>query len=116
MTEPTSSSPRFVRALRDLMAWLEEAGVAGVIIGGVAASLLGRVRVTKDVDLLVSVEPDGWAEFVARGESHGLEPRLSDALEFARRLDQPLHRRGDPLTRAQSTISTARCRWPRRRR
>lgn len=66
------------------MAWLEETGIPGVVIGGVAASLLGRARVTKDIDLLVLVEPEGWAEFVTRGEPHGLEPRLSDAVEFAR--------------------------------
>jgi hypothetical protein len=76
------------------MAWLGESGVPGVVIGGVAASLLGRPRVTKDIDLLVSVEPDGWAEFVARGEAHGLEPRLSDALEFARRSRVLLMRHG----------------------
>ena len=32
----------------------------------------------------MSVEPDAWAEFVARGEPHGLEPRLANAVEFAR--------------------------------
>lgn len=83
MSEPLSS-PRFVGALRDLTVWLEGTGVVGVVIGGIAASLLGRPRVTKDIDLLVSVEPDGWAEFVARGRPHGLEPRLSNAVEFAR--------------------------------
>lgn len=66
------------------MAWLAEAQVPGVVIGGIAASLLGRPRVTKDIDLLVSVEPDAWAAFVAEGETHGLEPRLSNPVEFAR--------------------------------
>jgi hypothetical protein len=66
------------------MAWLQETRVPGVVIGGIAASLLGRPRVTKDIDLLVSVEPDAWADLVDEGKSHGLEPRLSNAVEFAR--------------------------------
>jgi hypothetical protein len=32
--------------------WLEEAEVSAAVIGGVVASLVGRLRVTKDVDLL----------------------------------------------------------------
>jgi hypothetical protein len=76
------------------MAWLGESGVPGVVIGGVAASLLGRPRLTKDIDLLVSVEPEGWAEFVTGGQAHGLEPRLSDAVEFARRSRVLLMRHG----------------------
>lgn len=71
-------------ALGDLVAWLHAAHVPGVVIGGVAASLLGRPRVTRDVDVLVVLEEAEWARFLAAGEQFGFTPRRPDAIEFAR--------------------------------
>lgn len=71
-------------ALGDLVAWLQAAQVPGVVIGGVAASLLGRPRVTRDVDVLVVLDETEWARFLAAGEPFGLEPRRPDAIEFAK--------------------------------
>ena len=71
-------------ALGDLVAWLHAAHVPGVIIGGVAASLLGRPRVTRDVDALVLLEEAEWVRFLAAGEQFGFTPRRPDAIEFAR--------------------------------
>lgn len=70
-------------ALGDLVAWLEAAHVSGVIIGGVAASLLGRPRVTRDVDALVHVSEERWKEFLKLGTRYGFHPRRKDALAFA---------------------------------
>lgn len=70
-------------ALGDLVAWLEAAHISGVIIGGVAASLLGRPRVTRDVDALVLVSEKRWKEFLKLGTRHGFHPRRKDALAFA---------------------------------
>jgi hypothetical protein len=64
--------------------WFEEAGVRAALIGGVAASLLGRPRVTKDVDIVVVAEESTWSELLARGARHGIISRVEDALEFAR--------------------------------
>lgn len=72
-------------ALGDLVAWLHAAHVPGVIIGGVAASLLGRPRVTRDVDALVLLEEAEWVHFLAAGEQFGFTPRRPDAIEFARK-------------------------------
>lgn len=41
--------------LKDLLSWLKAAKAKGVIVGGVAASLLGRPRFTRDVDALEGV-------------------------------------------------------------
>jgi hypothetical protein len=71
-------------ALGDLTAWLKAAQVPGVIIGGVAASLLGRPRVTRDVDALVVLDETEWARFLAAGERFGFAPRRPDAIDFAR--------------------------------
>ena len=70
-------------ALGDLVAWLQVAQVPGVIIGGVAASLLGRPRVTRDVDALVMLDEDEWMRFLTLGQRSGFEPRRPDAIEFA---------------------------------
>jgi hypothetical protein len=72
-------------ALLALSAWLSKDRVKGVVIGGVAASILGRPRTTGDVDLLVWLEEPEWDRFLSASRSHGFEPRIKDALSFARR-------------------------------
>lgn len=69
-------------ALQRLLARLDN---QGIIIGGIAASLLGRPRLTADVDalLLLSIEELPFLIEVAAQE--GLVPRITDAQDFARR-------------------------------
>lgn len=71
--------------LSDLVRWWEAEQVPGLIIGGVAASVLGRPRVTRDVDGLVWLEPNRWEAFLTAGAAFGFLPRLPDALDFALR-------------------------------
>lgn len=73
-----------LHTLNDLTGWLAAARASGVVIGGVAASLLGRPRVTRDVDVLVFVDEAAWSDFLARGVKFGFSPRRPDAIEFAR--------------------------------
>ena len=63
--------------------WLDATATPGAIIGGVAASILGRPRLTEDVDVLVLLEPEDWPGFLAAGRQLGFTPRMDDALEFA---------------------------------
>ena len=70
-------------ALRDLVHWLKASGVRGMVTGGVAASLLGRPRATRDVDVLVLLAEPEWERFLAAGQPHGFVPRIADALAFA---------------------------------
>lgn len=72
-------------ALADLLAWLDATHVPAVIIGGVAVSVLGRPRLTQDVDALVTLPEARWAEVLAAASRHAIVPRLGDAIEFARR-------------------------------
>lgn len=72
-------------ALRDLVAWLKAKGVEGLIIGGVAASILGRPRVTRDVDALVLLDEKDWGEFLSAGTEFGFVARVTDPLDFARK-------------------------------
>ncbi len=67
------------------MAWLQASGARGVIIGGVAASLLGRPRLTHDVDVLVLLDQAQWSTFLAAAAPFHFVARVEDPVEFARR-------------------------------
>ena len=76
----------FGALLRDLVAWLDAARVEGVVIGGLAASILGRPRATRDVDLLVVLAPEQWPEFLAIAGRFGFHARVPDPLDLAERI------------------------------
>ncbi|MBI4966227.1 MAG: nucleotidyltransferase [Desulfomonile tiedjei] len=82
MSEASDLAP-LLAALRDLLAWLKARKVAVVLIGGVAASLLGRPRLTRDVDVVVLLDERHWAEFLDLGARYGFVPRRADVLAFA---------------------------------
>src|SRR5437867_2972300 len=84
MAEQDETLVPLLAALHDLVAWLQDAHVPGTVIGGVAASLLGRPRVTRDIDALVLLDESEWEAFLGKGVALGFAPRLSDALTFAR--------------------------------
>jgi hypothetical protein len=94
MPEPRELAP-LLTILRHLVAWLQAGKVQGVVIGGVAASLWGRPRLTRDVDVLVLLEEGRWGEFLAAGAGHGFLPRRADALAFARETRVLLVRHGE---------------------
>jgi len=73
-----------VAPLPDLVRWWEAERVPGLIIGGLAVALLGRPRVTRDVDGLVLLAPERWPGFLEAGRAFGFVPRVSDTLPFAR--------------------------------
>lgn len=94
MPEPRELAP-LLTILRHLVAWLQAGKVQGVVIGGVAASLWGRPRLTRDVDALVLLKEGRWGEFLAAGAGHGFLPRRADALAFARETRVLLVRHGE---------------------
>lgn len=72
-------------AIEALLAWLKKTQVEGVVIGGVAASLLGRPRTTKDVDAVVWVPEEDWRSFLEAAKAEGIRPRIRNAISFARK-------------------------------
>ena len=72
-----------IAAARALTAWLDDAGAPGVIVGGVAASLLGRSRLTQDVDALISLPEELWPALLQKAATHHIVPRIADPLGFA---------------------------------
>jgi predicted nucleotidyltransferase len=75
----------FVNALSDLTRWLEAAGIPSMIIGGIAASILGRPRATRDIDVLAVAADDQWTRLLDSSKVHGIIARIENPLEFARR-------------------------------
>jgi Nucleotidyl transferase of unknown function (DUF2204) len=74
---------RLAGAVADLTIWLKDQAVRGAIIGGLAANLLGRPRITKDVDAVVLLEDLPIDAFLVVGSRFGFSPRISDAAAFA---------------------------------
>jgi Nucleotidyl transferase of unknown function (DUF2204) len=74
-----------VPALKAVMQWLTSERVDGAIIGGVAASIRGRPRITKDVDVVVLADDIGWERVLDSAARYGLVPRIDNALDFASR-------------------------------
>lgn len=72
-------------ALKDLTDWFKKDHVRGIVIGGVAASFLGRPRVTRDIDAVVMLDNDLWNEFFSRSKEYGFHPRIEEALTFAQK-------------------------------
>lgn len=75
----------FVSALSDLTQWLEAAGIPSMIVGGIAASILGRPRATRDIDALAVAADDQWTRLLDSSKVHGILARIENPLEFARR-------------------------------
>jgi hypothetical protein len=63
-------------ALADVMKWLDAAQIPSMVIGGVAASMLGRARLTQDVDALVILPEIEWAKAMAGAADFGIVPRI----------------------------------------
>lgn len=77
--------PLFVGALTDLTEWLEAAGVPAMVVGGIAASILGRPRATRDIDALAIVPAAQWSGLLESAAAHGIAPRIENPLSFADR-------------------------------
>jgi len=64
---------------------LEHFAGRGIVIGGVAASLLGKARSTADVDAVVLLSLDDIPELLDVARNAGLTPRIENVEAFARR-------------------------------
>lgn len=63
--------------------WLESNDVRAAVVGGVAASIHGNPRMTKDVDLVALADLEDCERLVQAAAAHGIEPRSPDVVEFA---------------------------------
>jgi len=70
-----------LQALQNLISQLND---QGVIIGGIAASLLGAPRFTVDLDAVVILDFADIPSLLKMASAQGIEPRISAAEAFAR--------------------------------
>jgi len=84
MPETKQQHP-FHDPLEALEALLSHFNNQGVIIGGIAVTLLGQPRFTEDVDAMVLLSVDEIPHFLTVAKEEGIEPRISQAEEFAKR-------------------------------
>jgi len=78
-----SSLSPLLAALKAVTDWLRHCQTSGAIVGGVAASLLGRPRLTRDVDALISADESQWPMLLREAAPYQLEPRIPDPLALA---------------------------------
>jgi hypothetical protein len=71
-----------LQALQNLISIFND---QGVIIGGIAVSLLGTPRYTFDVDAVLLLRYDDLPRVLIEAAKLGLEPRIADPIAFARR-------------------------------
>lgn len=71
-----------LQALQNLLVQFNQ---QGVIIGGIAASLLGTPRYTVDLDAVFLLSVDDIPSLIREAARQGIEPRIPDAKQFARK-------------------------------
>ena len=64
---------------------IEQFNDQGIIIGGVAASILGEPRLTADADVMLLASVEQIPRLIEFAAQEGLVPRLKDVEEFARK-------------------------------
>ncbi len=75
----------FLTPLQSLQNLLTEFHERGVIIGGIAASLLGAPRFTVDLDAVFLISLSDIPTLLQAASRQGIEPRIQDIEAFARK-------------------------------
>lgn len=75
----------FYEPLAAVQRLLNQFSEQGIIIGGIAASLLGEPRATADIDAVIVLSLEDLPLLITAAKHEGLIPRLTDAETFARR-------------------------------
>jgi hypothetical protein len=84
MNSPNDLSP-LLEPLAALQRLIDHFEARGIVIGGIAASLLGRPRLTADLDAMLLLSLDDLPDLIQAAQEEGLSPRIADAEAFARR-------------------------------
>jgi len=83
--QPPESINPFLAPLQALQNLLSKFDDQGVIIGGIAASLLGTPRYTVDLDAVFLLSLRDLPRLIQAASTQGIEPRIPDAEAFARK-------------------------------
>ncbi|MDM8521633.1 nucleotidyl transferase AbiEii/AbiGii toxin family protein [Anaerolineales bacterium HSG6] len=83
--KPSPEIKSMLAPLAALQQIIDQFNHQGVIIGGIAVSLLGKPRLTADVDAVLLLSTDEIPQLLDVARQVGVSPRLTDVEEFARR-------------------------------
>jgi hypothetical protein len=75
----------FLAPIQALQTLLEQFDNQGVMIGGIAASLLGTPRFTADLDVVFLLGFEDLPRLLEKARALGIEPRIADPIGFARK-------------------------------
>jgi predicted nucleotidyltransferase len=100
----TSEMQSFLAPLEALQKLIEKFDNRGVVIGGIASSLLGKARLTADLDVMILLSINDIPDLIREAENAGLEMRIDKADEFARKNRVLLLRHRDNATNIDITL------------
>jgi len=100
----TDEMQSFLAPLEALQKLIEKFDNRGVVIGGIASSLLGKARLTADLDVMILLSINDIPDLIREAENAGLEMRVDNADEFARKNRVLLLRHRDSATNIDITL------------
>jgi hypothetical protein len=71
--------------LESLQKLISQFNHRGVVIGGIAASVLGEARYTEDIDAMFLLSIQDIPKFLEAANREGIAPRIENAADFARK-------------------------------
>lgn len=75
----------YLEPLESLQKLIARFNQQGVVIGGIAVSVLGQARFTEDLDAMFLLSTTDIAHFLVEAKQEGIEPRIENAAEFAKK-------------------------------
>jgi hypothetical protein len=76
---------RYHEPLESLQKLISRSNHRGVVIEGIAASVLGEARYTEDLDAMFLLSTQDIPQFLEDAMQEGIEPRIENAADFARK-------------------------------
>jgi hypothetical protein len=84
MNLPDEMEP-FFEPLQSLQNLISRFNEKGVVIGGVAAGVLGKARFTEDLDAMILLSTQDIPHLLEAAKQEGMEARIENAAEFAKK-------------------------------
>ncbi len=75
----------FFEPLQSLQNLISRFNERGVVIGGVAAGVLGKARFTEDLDAMILLSTQDIPRLLEAAKQEGIEARVENATEFAKK-------------------------------
>lgn len=82
MFSPKEFTP-FLKPLADLQKLIKKSNCRGIVIGGIAASLLAVPRLTADIDMMIISSIEEIGLILENAMQEGFVPRINNVLDFA---------------------------------